>query len=94
MPAHQTRPSAKKDIVLRVLFDPETQLPGLAYNPEEFKRWEFIIAVLTMGLEHARDMKKLAEVNAMMAANAEANQQEQILQALNDPRFGKKLLQA
>ena len=66
---------------LQVNFDTETQTVGLGFNPQEYKTWEFVLAILEMARHKAEDAKRLAFMSAMQAQA----QEEQIRRNLRRP---------
>ena len=55
---------------IQVLWDAENQAVGLVFNggkDGDFKQWAFVIGVLQMAVEKAKEMQQGAAMQAMMA---------------------------
>lgn len=50
---------------IEVGFDPERQIVGLKFDSRQFKTWDYVIGVLTMAVEQARKMDRMAQMQAM-----------------------------
>lgn len=67
---------------LHIAWDEKTQTVALGFNPEEFRSWDFIIALFEMAKAGAQQ-QKAAQV--VMQMQAEAQQQAAISKILKHP---------
>lgn len=67
-------------IKVEVLFDTETQDVNLQFDPEQFKKWGFLAAVLGMAHGYADQRNRLAVVQGLAAE--EARRQAEAQQAV------------
>jgi hypothetical protein len=63
---------------LSIAWNAETQMVQLGFDPDHFKTWDFILAVLDMARQNAEQMKELAKLAAMQQ-RAKAHQENQVL---------------
>jgi hypothetical protein len=67
---------------IKVIWNPETQAVALDFDPKEFKTWNFVLALLGMGIETGKQQMKMDQVKGMMQAQAEAQHAAKIKQML------------
>lgn len=67
---------------IRIGFDPVAQDVSLKFKPEEFKNWDFLLAVLDM----AREKAKLMKQQQMMAQMQEMQRASQLARQLSSKR--------
>jgi hypothetical protein len=72
---------------LTVRFYPKVQQVELHYKPEEFRRWEFMVAILGMGVEAAQNCLKISRMQEMAVQQQAAMQEQALREALH--RKGK-----
>lgn len=65
---------------INVIWDPEKQAIGLKFNTGDFKTWQFVMAVLQMAIENAKEKSDQAKMIAAVNHQAQAQQMGKIIQ--------------
>lgn len=68
----------KKLPELKVVFDPEAKSVGLEFKVEDFVNWEFVLAVLRMAVERAKQQRNMAIMENMRKAQESAALMERL----------------
>lgn len=63
---------------IMVGFDPQKQTVVVDFHPEAFRTWDWVVGVLAMGLEKAKEMAQLAKVQAFQQQQRAAFEHEAI----------------
>lgn len=68
---------------IAVGFDPARQIVGLQFSTDDFKTWDYVLAILRMAVDQAEQKRKEAQMIAAMQAQQQAAQDAVIRQRLN-----------
>lgn len=61
-----------------ILWNQQTQQVGLQFNSDDFRTWDFLIAVLDMAKRKAEDHRRVQQLQAMQQQQVEAMQIEAV----------------
>ena len=75
-------PNHKPAPAVTLLYNPVTQTVELEFKPEEFRTWDFVLAVLRMGIDQAKSHRQLAQMQNMQRAAQEQAEAQAIRRRL------------
>lgn len=67
---------------IRIVFDPEKQATSIQFKAEEFKTWDFVLAVLGMAKDAAELQRNVLRMNAMQQQAVEQARAQQLAMQL------------
>lgn len=71
---------------IHVSWDALSQSVDVQLNPQEFKTYEFVLALLDMAKERVQSLRKMAQINQMQQQAVQAAQAQQLAHRIKHGR--------